>query len=115
MNPVFIHDSMTKSEFQKSFSKIEVIDCKSESIKESISRANIVFSNMVSTAFFDAILMGKVCILLTTNSRGDTCNFKMWGVQVVTHFDQIDWEKKADPTKLRKELEPKRWRLDIYQ
>ena len=105
---VFSYDRMTKNDFKIKFPEVEIIESNNESINESINHAEIIFSTWPSTAFLNAILSKKVCILYTTEALGDSANLGIWGVQVVTHFNQIDWEKRADPAKLQEELAPKR-------
>lgn len=105
--PVFIEDDILPSEFNKKYKDIPILNPKKETLESNLRKSRVVFSTSITTAFFDAILLKKTCVLLTTSSIGDYCEMAKWGVQVVTNFDQINWEKKPDSTFLAKELEPK--------
>ena len=106
---VCMFDDISIDEFKNEYPNIDVENSKDVSMKDSLQSVDIVFSKAHTTAFFDAVLSEKVCVLLTTKELGDYYDLGKWGVQVVHDLKNVDWTKRADPTRLIEELKPKRF------
>ena len=91
LGDVFLFDNDSVNDVQKQYKGVTVIDSKNESVSQSLDRVDCVFSDIPSTVYLDALLRHKVVVYLSYDQLVDYYDLSHWGVQVVSHLDQVDW------------------------
>tara|TARA_B100000427_G_C15517254_1_gene598752 strand:- start:2137 stop:3810 length:1674 start_codon:yes stop_codon:yes gene_type:complete len=113
LGDVFLFDNDSVNDVQKQYKGVTVIDSKNESVSQSLDRVDYVFSDIQSTVYLDALLRHKVVVYLSYDQLVDYYDLSYWGVQVVSHLDQVDWTLVADSLHVVNEVKGTTTFLDL--
>lgn len=98
--------SFNEKNFLNQYPDAILINSKTSNLNENIRDVNCVIG-CYSTSLLNAIHQRKITVSWQPYGLEDLLDLKYWGAQIVESLEDVDWNKKANPDNVIREIKPK--------